>query len=316
MRGLQFFLVHTVGNSVARVELDGGEDSLPSRGNSSNSWGSSISGWGHSSNSWSSSICGRSNSGNSRGSSISGRGHSSNSWGSSISGRGSSITSITSIRSRSISIDGLSRPLDLGSSIVGLEEASLGSSNLGGVNNRGRGSTSVDRGNRGNSRVDRGNRQVVSSHTEAKVISNVIDSVDSGLINIGVGSSHSTSSIATLFLSTVGVLVTIGNVAKLILSLELGGGNSWGSHRGSNSSDSWGSSHRGSSNSDRGNRGRVSCSIGGRGSSNSWGSSNNRGSSIGSCGNSRGSSSNRAGSQGTSIEGSDRGSIGKLSINI
>merc|ERR1740131_526423 len=267
---------------MAGVELDGGEDGLTgwgSIGGSGNSWGSSIDSWGSSisgngwgSNNWGSGISSRGNSSQSRGSSI---------GGSSIvvrsicrEGRGSSIGVVESIS--------ISRPLDLSSSIVGLKEAGLCSSNLRGVS-YGKGSNSiVDRGSRGKSTVDRGNREVVTSHTESKVISNVVDSVDSSLISICVRSSNSTKSIATLLLGTVDVLVTIGNISELILSLELRGDRSRDGSSSSNSSHSWGSSISG-----------------------------NRG-----CGNSRGSSRDRASSEGSSIEGSDGSSIGKLSINI
>merc|ERR1712098_141698 len=322
-------LVHSVGNSMAGVELDGGEDSLTgwgSWGSSHSNWGSSISSWGDSGNSWGSSIGSWGNSSNSWGSSIGGSG---NSWGSSIDSLGSSISGNSwgsnswgsnnwgsgissrgnSSHSRGSSIGGsskvvrsicregrgsgigvvesvsFSRPLDLSSSIVGLKEAGLGSSNLRGVS-YGKGSHSiVDRGSRGKSTVDRGNREVVTGHAESEVISNVVDSVDSSLISIGVRSSNSTKSITTLLLGTVDVLVTIGNISELILSLELrshrsrdgssssNSSHSWGSSKGS-SSNSWGRSINswGSSNSD-GSRGScVSSSIGG------WGSSNNRGS--------------------------------------
>merc|ERR1712243_307650 len=206
-------------------------------------------------------------------------GNSSHSRGSSIGGSSKVVRSIcregwgSSIGVvESVSI---SRPLDLSSSIVGLKEAGLGSSDLRGVS-YGKGSHSI---------VDRGNREVVTGHTESEVISNVVDSVDSSLISIGVRSSNSTKSIATLLLGTVDVLVTIGNISELILSLELRGdrsrdgsssGNSshsWGSSKGS-SGNSWGSSISswGSSNCDGSRGSSVSSSIGG------WGSSNNRGS--------------------------------------
>merc|ERR1739845_58919 len=118
---------------MSGVELDGGEDGLTGWG----SWGSSHSNWG-------SGISSRGNSSQSRGSSI---------GGSSIvvrsicrEGRGCSVGVVESIS--------ISRPLDLSSSIVGLKEACLGSSNLRGVS-YGKGSNSiVDRGSRGKSTVD------------------------------------------------------------------------------------------------------------------------------------------------------------------
>merc|ERR1711935_1140870 len=136
------FLVHTVRDSVARVHLDGGEDSLTCRSSSSNSsssissWGSSIGswcsgidsrgssigGWCIGSKSWGSSIGGRCISSNSWGSRIGGRSIGSKSWGSSIGGRSISSSSICVV----VSI-GISRSLDLSGSIESLKEASLGS---------------------------------------------------------------------------------------------------------------------------------------------------------------------------------------------
>merc|ERR1712025_822964 len=308
---------------MAGVELDGGEDDLTgwgSGGSSHSNWGSSIGSWGNSSNSWGSSISG---SGNSWGSSIDSWG---NSWGSSIDSWGSSIgcggnswgshsrgSSIggSSIVVRRICREGwgssigvvesvsISRPLDLSSSIVGLKEAGLGSSNLRGVSYRKGSNSIVDRGSRGKSTVDRGNREVVTGHTESEVISNVVDSVDSSLISICVRSSNPTKSISTLLLGTVDVLVTIGNISELILSLELRGDRSRDGSSSSNSSHSWGNSKGSSSNS--------------WGSSvSSWGSSN----SDGSRGSSVSSSLDRASGEGPSIECCDGSSIGKLSINI
>merc|ERR1712106_346253 len=158
------FLVHTVRDSVARVELDGGEDSLTCRSSSSN-WGSSISSRGSSISSWD-------NSGNSWGSSIGGRSISSNSWGSSIGGWcicskswGSSIC-CGSISSSSICVVvsiGISRSLNLSGSIEGLEEASLGSSNFKCVRYGKRSNSVVDWGNGRHSRIDGGDWKVVTS---------------------------------------------------------------------------------------------------------------------------------------------------------
>merc|ERR1712117_50155 len=92
--------------------------------------------------------------------------------------------------------------------------------------------------------MDWGNWKVVSSNTETKSIGNIVDSVDSSLISIVVRSSHTSIGIAGLLLGRVDVLVTIGNIAKLILSLVLGA--SWSSNWGSSSiggRDSWGSSN-------------------------------------------------------------------------
>merc|ERR1711973_288671 len=215
-------LVNSVESGVSWVELDGGEDSISGWGSSistSNSWSSSICGSKRSSsNSWGSGI----SSGNSWsssdgwGSSISGSNRSSsNSWGSSISssnswsssdGWGSSICGWESNLGRSLHNTSLG-------SIISLEESSLSLNNLWGVNNWSKGV------NWGNSSVDWGNWEVITSNTEAKGISNIVDSVDSSLIGISVRSSHSSKGIARLLLGRVDVLVSVGNIAEFILSL-------------------------------------------------------------------------------------------------
>merc|ERR1711973_331921 len=249
-------LVNSVESGVSWVELDGGEDSI-------SGWGSSIS----TSNSWSSSICGSSwSSSNSWGSSISsGNSWSSDGWGSSICGSKRS-SSISGSNSWGSGISGwesnLGRSLhntSLGS-IISLEESSLSLNNLWGVNNWSKGV------NWGNGSVDWGNWEVITSNTEAKGISNIVDSVASSLISISVRSSHSSKGIARLLLGRVDVLVSVGNIAEFILSLILRA--SWGSNW--SSSNNWGSS---------------SISGSGNWSSNGWGGSNSWGSSIGSSGN-------------------------------
>merc|ERR1711973_994950 len=206
-------LVNSVESGVSWVELDGGEDSI-------SGWSSSIS----TSNSWSSSICGgKWSSSNSWGSSISGSKRSSsvsgsNSWGSGISGWESNL-------GRSLHNTSLG-------SIISLEESSLSLNNLWGVNNWSKGV------NWGNGSVDWGNWEVITSNTEAKGISNIVDSVDSSLISISARSSHSSKGIARLLLGRVDVLVSVGNIAEFILSLILRA--SWGSNW--SSSNNWGSS--------------------------------------------------------------------------
>merc|ERR1711973_551936 len=319
-------LVNSVESGVSWVELDGGEDSISEWGSSistSNSWSSSICGSKRSSsNSWGSGI----SSGNSWsssdgwGSSISGsKRSSSNSWGSSICGSnswGSGISGWESNLGRSLHNTSLG-------SIISLEESSLSLNNLWGVNNWSKGV------NWGNSSVDWGNWEVITSNTEAKGISNIVDSVDSSLIGISVRSSHSSKGIARLLLGRVDVLVSVSNIAEFILSLILraswgsnwSSSDNWGSSSisGSNwSSNSWGSSSIGSSSNWSSNS--WSSSIGGSGnwSSNGWGSSNSWGSSIGSSGNW---SSNSWGSSNWSSSGNwssnswGSGTIGKLSIN-
>merc|ERR1711973_71725 len=288
-------LVNSVESGVSWVELDGGEDSISGWGSSistSNSWSSSICGSNRSSsNGWGSSICG-----SKRSSSISG----SNTWGSGISGWESNL-------GRSLHNTSLG-------SIISLEESSLSLNNLWGVNNWSKGV------NWDNSSVDWGNWEVITSNTEAKGISNIVDSVDSSLIGISVRSSHSSKGIARLLLGRVDVLVSISNIAEFILSLILraswgsnwSSSNNWGSSSisGSNwsSSNSWGSSIGGSGN----------WSSNSWGSSNGWGSSNSWGSSIGSSGNwssNSWGSGNWSSSKRTSIQSCNWGTIGKLSIN-
>merc|ERR1719431_1672192 len=193
----------------------------------------------------------------------------------------------------------LSRPLGSGSlSFKSSEESSLSFSNLGSVNNRG---SSVDGGNWESSVVNRGNWEVVRCNSESEVISNIVDSVDSGLISIGVRSGDTSKSVSLLLLGRVDVLVSISKVAELILSLELRA--DWASNKGSK---------RSSGNSDWGRGSSISY----RGSSDSWGvsssilSSNNGGSSSKSR-----SSSNGASSEGTSVKSSYGSSIGKLGVN-
>merc|ERR1719336_2935702 len=248
-------LVNSVEGGVSWVELDGGEDSI-------SGWGSSIS----TSNSWSSSICGSKSWGSSDdwGSSISGsKRSSSNSWGSSISSGNSWSSSICGSNSWGSGISGwesnLGRSLhntSLGS-IISLEESSLSLNNLWGVNNWSKGV------NWGDSSMDWGNWEVITSNTEAKGISNIVDSVDSSLISISVRSSHSSKGIARLLLGRVDVLVSVSNIAEFILSLILRA--SWGSNW--SSSDNWGSSSISGSN-----WGSSSIGGGGNWSSNGWGS--------------------------------------------
>merc|ERR1712029_1203206 len=131
------------------------------------------------------------------------------------------------------------------------KESGLGLSNLRGINNWG---WVENWGNWESSVVNRGNWEVVSSNSESKIISNIVDSVDSSLISISVRSSHSSVSVSLFLLGRVNVLVSVSKVAELILSLELRADGA--SNRGSNSNrsssiSSWGSSN-GRSSSSRG----------------------------------------------------------------
>ena len=68
------------------------------------------------------------------------------------------------------------------------------------------------------------NRQVVTDDTETKVISNIVDSVHPSLVHVGVGALNPSVDVAALLLGRVDVLVAIGNVACLVLGLELAAG--------------------------------------------------------------------------------------------
>merc|ERR1719431_1691934 len=128
----------------------------------------------------------------------------------------------------------LSRPLGSGSlSFKSSKESSPSFSNLGRVNNRG---SSMDGGNWESSVVNRGNWEVVRGNSESEVISNIVDSVDSSLVSIGVRSGDTSKSVSLLLLGRVDVLVSVSKVAELILSLELRA--NWASNRGSKRSSS------------------------------------------------------------------------------
>merc|ERR1712173_368710 len=162
----------------------------------------------------------------------------------------------------------------------------------------------MDGGNWESSVVNRSNWEVVRGNSESEVISNIVDSVDSSLVSIGVRSGDTSISVSLLLLGRVDVLVSVSKVAELILCLELRA--DWASNRGSKRSS--GNSNWSSSISSRGSgNGNWGSGISSRGSGNSdWGrgsssilSSNNRGSSSKSR-----SSSNGASSEGTSVKSS------------
>merc|ERR1712000_562680 len=234
-------LVHTVEGGVARVQLDGGEDSLTGWGTSSSSSisrcagsvgsrgnsGKRSSNGGNSSGKRSSGISGNwgSSQGSNGGSSISCRG---NSWetksvgsvvqtssvgsvvqtsdGSVVQTSDGSVvqtSSVGSVVQTSVGILSLSRSLGFLGSIESLEKVSLGSSNLSGVRHGKRCNPRVHGSNRCDTIEHGGNREVVTGHTEAKDISNVVYSVNTSLILVGVGASDTSEGIATLLLGTV-----------------------------------------------------------------------------------------------------------------
>merc|ERR1711892_1387031 len=138
---------------------------------------------------------------------------------------------------------------------------SLGLSNLRGINNGCRGNTGVNWGNKGfwvegggNTGVNWGNREVRVedretrvSDTESCTISNVFNLLKLTIgINIRISSSNSGIGVSGLLLSWVQVGITVVQVSKLILGLELAArhirgiwGSIWSSIR---SSNCWGSS--------------------------------------------------------------------------
>ena len=69
-----------------------------------------------------------------------------------------------------------------------------------------------------------GNRQVVSDNPESKIVGNVVDCVHPSLVKVGVGALDPPVDVAALLLRRVDVLVAVGNVARLVLCLELAAG--------------------------------------------------------------------------------------------
>ncbi len=213
-------LVDNVGNSVARVELDLGEDGL------TGSWGRDDWGWGG--NNWSSCV------GESWSSSI-GVGWSSGireGWSSGI-GVGKSWGSDGGSEGQRSSggWDGgdflIRPPLAAGGLSLSLSknllEFSLGSCNLLGILNWS-GSNKVEDGLWELSRL--GNGQVGGSNTEAEVVSNVVHSLEETVgIDVAVRSGNTAVGISNLVLGRVDVGVTVVDVSKLISRVELGG--SW-----------------------------------------------------------------------------------------
>jgi len=219
-------LVHSVEGGVARVELDGGEGRLTGGG----------SGISH----------GGSDGGDSVAQGSSDSGSSSISSGivevrESVVSQGSRVRLVASVASvvegRKTSV-GLGKDVLGGSlhdsglgSVVSLEECSLGLNNGGSIHDW------LGNVDGGNSEVGGGDRKVVRVDTESEVISHVVDSVDTGLVSVGVGPGDSSVSVASFLLGAVDVGVTEGEVLVLVLSLVLRAVR--GSNRSSLSND-WG----------------------------------------------------------------------------
>ena len=131
-----------------------------------------------------------------------------------------------------------------------------------------------------------------SEDPEAMLVGDVVDGVDSSLVLVSIGPSHSSKSVASLLLGRVDVLVAVGNVAELILGLVLRGHHGGGhglSHDGGR--DSLG--HDGGSG------------VGG----NNWGLGHDGGGGVG--GNSWGL--DHGGWEG--VEGGDGSSVGELGVD-
>ena len=159
--------------------------------------------------------------------------------------------------------------------VVSLEESGLGLNDLRGVDNW------LGHVDGGHGEGGGGDREVVSVDTEAQVVSNVVDGVNSSLVRVSVGPGDSVS-VASLLLGAVDVLVSVGSVAQLVLSLVLG-------------------AVRGSDGGDGGNRGSLSDDWGGDGLSDDWG---------GSC--VLHSADDGGGGHRGGVQGGDLGSVGKV----
>merc|ERR1719206_751482 len=111
--------------------------------------------------------------------------------------------------------------------------SSLGLSNLRSISNWLGSNTGVDRGNKGlgveggsNGELGVENRETRVSNSESSSVSNVLNLLKLTIgINIRVSSGDSSIGVSNLSLGRVEVRVTIVQVAKLILGLELAAGN-------------------------------------------------------------------------------------------
>merc|ERR1712241_1374572 len=183
---------------------------------------------------------------------------------------------------RSVCLGGPLHNSGLGS-VVSLEEGGLGLNNGGSILDW------LSDMDGSHSEVGGTDGKVVRGDTEAEVVSNIVDGVDSSLVSVAVGPGNSSVSVASLLLGTVDVLVTVGNVTQLVLSLVL----------------------RAVSCGDGGSRGNDWSSLGNNWSSHSRDSSHGRDSST-VRGHHRGGSGGGHDRGGGSIEGGDRGSVGKV----
>jgi len=223
-------LVHSVGNSVSRVQFDGSQSCLTGSG-----------GRGHDS--------GRSSirSGKS-GSSIRSKSVSKSGSGSTIRSKSGSV----SVVQRSASQDGSGEsgqrsgaggggPLGTGSGLVEFSlEFSLGGLDLGGVLDLGGASEVED----GLSKLSNGgDGEVGSLDPEAEGVSDVVGGLDLAVgINVGVRAGHASVGVADLVLLAVDVAVAVLDVAEFVLGLELAGGVGGGSGDNGDGGSSYGGS--------------------------------------------------------------------------
>jgi len=217
-------------------------------------------------------------------------------------------------------------PLSRGSSSGNSSKmSSLGLSNLRGINRsygklwvEGWGNKRLRVEGRCNTIIDGSNRETRVSNTESGSVSNVLNLLEFSVgVNIRVSSRNSSIGVSNLLLGRVDVSITVVQVAKLILSVELASSSvRSSSNHWSGSSNSWSSSVSDSGSSSNGRSSGISH----RGSS-----GNNRSGGIGDSGSSgishRGSSGNNRsrgiGDSGSSgISDSRKNSRGLNSLNL
>jgi len=217
-------LVHTVEDSVAWVELDGGEDGLPGGGGSSNGDGTGSVGNGSGGDDLRG---GMGNVGNDGGRGGSGQ-------------RGDEAVGVGKGESGSNNLGGTPLPLGRGSgngSLLGgvsLGESSLsgddllGVSDLDSLEDGGWGLDSLEDG--GDEASSASNREVGALDTESvDVISNVVDSLDQAVgINILVGAGGHSVGVTSLSPGRWTASMAERELTKLILGMELVGGGGGG----------------------------------------------------------------------------------------
>jgi len=232
-------LVHTVEDGVAGVELDGGEDSLPGGGGSSNGDGTGSVGNGSGGDNLRGGVGNVGNDG--------GRGGGSQRGDEAVGVGGDEAMGVGKGESSSNNLGGTPLPLSRGSgngSLLGgvsLGEGSLSSDDLLGISDLdsledgGRGLDSLEDGGRSLDSLEDGggetsDREVGALDTESvDVISNVVDSLDQAVgINILVGAGGHSVGVAGLSPGRWTSGMAERELTKLILSVELVGGGGGG----------------------------------------------------------------------------------------